>query len=238
MSNLRLLSSLPTNSLPGNGFRADLLPMDGSLGRVCTYRKGAFLWTRDGPISSVFVVRHGEIEITVPAPGSGTVIRRVKPGEVCGLFGFCQDRQRRAHTAGRAAVRCEVLQIAHAEFVEFLARRPDILMAVLVTACERLAYAEERIQVLTCRKAEDRIVTLLLQLANRYGHASRADPNLVVLHYTHAELARSAAMTRSHVSTVLARLRESGIVHYGRGTALHLDVGAALAYGCTKGTAA
>src|SRR5581483_8832291 len=146
MSNYRLVSSLSYT-----GFKAELLPSDGSLGRVCTYRKGAFLWNRDAPISSVFVVRHGEIEITVPAAASGAVIRRVKPGEVCGLFGFCEDRQKRAHSAGRAAVRCEVLQIAHAEFAEFLGRRPDVLMAVLVTACERLAYAEERIQVLTCR---------------------------------------------------------------------------------------
>jgi len=215
---------------PIAGFKTELLPNDGSLGRICAYRKGAFLWSRDTPISSVFVVRRGEIEILVPGPGTGTVVRRVRPGEICGLFSFCESRKNQAHTSGRASVRTEVLQIPHAEFVHFLADRPDALFAVLVTACERLAYAEDRIHVLTCRSAEDRIITLLLQLADRNGTPSRNDANSVVLHYTHAELARAAAMTRSHVSTILARLRGRRIVEYNRGSALHVNIRAALAY--------
>ncbi|HZU24061.1 MAG TPA: Crp/Fnr family transcriptional regulator [Bryobacteraceae bacterium] len=211
------------------GFRPELLPSDGSLGRIRTYRRGAVLWSRASPISSVFVVRRGEVEVTVPGFSTGTVVRRVRTGEVCGLFSFCEARQQTPHSTGRASVRCEVLEIPHADFVAFLTRRADVLLAVLVSACERLAYAEDRIHVLSCRGAEDRLLTLLLQLANRNGHHSRTDANVMVLHYTHAELARSAAMTRSHVSTVLARLRESRVVQYGRGTALHLDVRAALA---------
>jgi CRP-like cAMP-binding protein len=99
-----------------------------------------------------------------------------------------------------------------------------------------LAYAEERVHVLTCRGAEDRILTLLIQLADRNSRLSRENSSVAILHYTHAELARAAAMTRSHVSTVLARLRENRLVQYGRGQALHLDVGAALGYLSSRGT--
>ena len=212
------------------GFKPALLPADGSLGRICTYRKGALLWSRDAPISSVFVVRRGEIEVFVPGPGEGTVVRRVKPGEICGLLSFSDARKERAHSAGRASVRTEVLQIPRPDFIDFLSRKPDMLFVVLTAACERLAYAEERIHVLSCRGAEDRILTLLLQLAERNRTSSSDDPNHVLLHYTHSELARCAAMTRSHVSTVLARLREKHLVRYDRGSPLRLNVRAAMAY--------
>lgn len=214
-----------------DGFRLDLLPTDGSLGSEHTYRKDTVLWSRDQPAGTVYVVKRGEIEIIVPGHrGHETVIRIVKPGEICGLFCLCADRKDSAHTTGRTTMRTDVLEIQRADFENFLKGKTVVALALLVTACERLAYAEERIRVLAQRGAEDRILALLLQLVQRSGRPSAEHPELVRVQYTHSELARLSGMNRTHVSVVLHRLREKDIVRYGRGTPTHINMPALLRF--------
>jgi CRP-like cAMP-binding protein len=209
---------------PMNGFRIDLLPSDGSLGTPRLFRKGSNLWTRTKPAGSIFVVSRGEVEIIVPGHRSHeTVIRVVKPGEICGLFSLCSERRAAAHTTGRATVPTEVLEIAADDFEAFLRRTPEAALAILGTTCERLSFAEERIRVLAQHSAEDRILALLLQLADRSGHSNPANPTMVRVQYTHAELARLSGMNRAHVTVVLNRLRDKDLVRYGRGSPTYIN---------------
>ncbi len=122
----------------------------------------------------------------------------------------------------------EVLEIAIEDFLALLARSPRMARSVIVSACERLAFAEERIHILAQRGAEDRIVALLLQLARRRGHPSLAQPDFVRLAVTHAELARLAGMNRAHVSVVLNRLRVKDLIRYGRGNPPQVNMPALL----------
>jgi CRP/FNR family transcriptional regulator, cyclic AMP receptor protein len=196
----------------------EFLPSDGSLGKDRTYRGGAILWGRHKRADSIFVVKRGEIEIIVPGHKSHeTVIRLVKPGEIGGLFCLFVNARESAHTTGRATVRTDVLEIQREHFEAFLKRNPDAALFVLVGVCERLVFAEERIRVLAQHRAEDRILALLLQLAERSGRANPGNPDLVRVQYTHTELARLSGMNRAHLSVVLNRLRERDIVRYGRG---------------------
>jgi CRP/FNR family transcriptional regulator, cyclic AMP receptor protein len=212
-----------------DGFRLELLPSIGYLGTDRTYRKGTILWSRHKPAHSILIVKRGEIEIIVPGHKSHeTVIRLVKPGEICGLFCFSRTAKDSAHTTGRATVRSDVLEIECGEFEAFLKGHPDLALSVLITACERLVFAEERIRVLAQRGAEDRVLALLLQLAQRSGRANPANPDLVRVQYTHAELARLSGMNRAHVSVVLSRLRERDVVRYGRGVPTCINMPALL----------
>jgi CRP-like cAMP-binding protein len=205
----------------------EFLPSDGSLGKHRTYRRGAILWSRHKRADSIFVVKRGEIEIVVPGHKSHeTVIRLVKPGEICGLFCLFVNARESAHTTGRATVRTDVLEIQCGDCETFLKRNPDAALFVLTAACERLVFSEERIRVLAQRRAEDRIVALLLQLAERSGRANPGNPNLIRVQYTHAELARLSGMNRPHLSVVLNRLRERDIVRYGRGIPTCVNVSA------------
>lgn len=212
--------------LPGETRSVDL-GADRVPGHTRTFRKGALLWVRNQPSGSVFLVKRGEVEILVPGHKSrDTVIQVVKPGEICGLASF--NRKRISPTTGRALVQTEVLEIAIEDFLALLARSPRMARSVIVSACERLAFAEERIHILAQRGAEDRIVALLLQLARRRGHPSLAQPDFVRLAVTHAELARLAGMNRAHVSVVLNRLRVKDLIRYGRGNPPQVNMPALL----------
>ncbi len=197
------------------GFRPGDLPPGNELGRVRTYSKGALLWLRDQPSGSFFVVKRGEVEVLVPGHKSrDTVIQVVKPGEICGLS--CFNSEHIPPTTGRALVQTEVLEIGCEKFLDFLQHSPRVALSVIASACERLAFAEERIHILAQRGAEERIITLLVQLAKRRGHASTAHPGFIRILFTHSELARLSGMNRAHVSVVLSRLREKDLIRYGR----------------------
>lgn len=216
--------------LPGiddatDGVHADLLPSDSSFGYERTYEKGALLWSQDKPCRSVFIVRRGEVEVFVRGSKLQEIpVRIVKPGELCGLLCFSMGRFDAPHTTARAFVRTMVTEIAFDDYLKFLKSSPDALFALLVTACKRLHFAEERAHILSYRRADDRLMALLLQLVERSGRPSPSEPDLMRIHYTHWELARLSGMNRPHVSVVLGRLRRDAVIRYGRGTPMLVNL--------------
>lgn len=209
------------------GVQASELASGSVRGRTRVFQKGALLWARGQASQSLFLVKRGEVEIVVPGHKSrDTVIRVVKPGEICGLA--CLNRGRKPATTGRALVQTEALEIAGEDFFALLLRSPRLARSVLLSACERLDFAEERIHILAQKRAEDRIIALLLQLAQRRGHASMTQPDFVRLAVTHAELARISGMNRAHVSVVLNRLRKMDLIRYQRGSPPQLNMPALL----------
>jgi len=75
------------------------------------------------------------------------------------------------------------------------------------------------------RGAEDRLSKLLLHLVNRRGENSK-----VILHLSHDELAQMAAMSRSHVTVTMGKLRRQNLVFYERNRPLTVDVPLLTAY--------
>jgi len=87
-----------------------------------------------------------------------------------------------------------------------------------------------RVGVLAHRGAEGRLGRLLLQLAAPPGQQHTEGTNEVTLHIGHEELAKMAAMNRSHVSVTMGKLRRRGLVRYERNRPLVVDIPALTAY--------
>jgi CRP-like cAMP-binding protein len=79
------------------------------------------------------------------------------------------------------------------------------------------------------RGAERRLARMLLSLAT-----TRADRNdtgtEAIIGLTHDELASLTAMNRSHVTVTLGKLRERGLIMYGRGKPLTVRIQRLAAY--------
>ncbi len=108
----------------------------------------------------------------------------------------------------------------HTDFVSYVRGSRDTLTAFLFTFCEQLSEMERRVEVLAHRGAEERLGSLLLQLANVRG----AQEGKVVLYVTHDELAQMAAMSRLHVTVTMGKFRQQGFVQYERNRPLVMDV--------------
>lgn len=199
----------------------DGLGGDRALGRVHRFAKGDFLWASDTSKHDIYFLQRGQVVILRnDSAGCEVIIRVIKPSELFGELCFCSQRNQPRENCAQAVVDSEVFRIDLPVFLEYLRQDSDALEAFTFTLCKRLADAENRIEVLSHRGAEARLGRLLLQLAGSRSLESTKRESETKLAVGHDELARMAAMTRPHVSVTMSKLRDRGLVHYGRGSQL------------------
>jgi CRP-like cAMP-binding protein len=224
----RFSNHLPCQTL--TGLTLEHLPEDGSLGRTERYHKGAEIWRPDDRADRVYFLRRGQVAVMTCDPeGNEVIMQVIERGAPFGELCFCAQEGGLRHTAARAVVESEVLEIKHGDFVTHLQKNVDALTNFTCTLCERLSEMKLRVGVLAHRGAEERLGRLLLQLAATPGQHA-AGLNEVPLHVGHEELAKMAAMNRSHVSVTMGKLRKRGLVRYERNRPLVVDVPALTAY--------
>ena len=226
---LRFSNHLPCLTL--TGLALEHLPEDGSLGRTKRYRKGEEIWRPDDRADRIYFLRRGQaVVMTGDSKGNEVIMQVIEKGEPFGELCFCSQEKGLRHTTGRAVVESEVLEIKLREFMSYLQKNTEALMNFVFTFCVRLSEMKLRVGVLAHRGAEERIGRLLLQLAAHPGQQHTEGTNEVPLHIGHEELAKMAAMNRSHVTVTMGKLRKRGLVRYERNRPLVVDVPALTAY--------
>jgi CRP/FNR family transcriptional regulator len=222
------------------GITLDLLPRDGSLGRIRRYAKGTDLWQSDDAADRIYFLRRGRVAIMTATPEERPVVlRTVEAGQPLGELCMCTARTGDRGTTARALVPCETIEIKLGAFLSYLSQSREALNALVCTLCLRLTDTEHRVEVLAHRGAEQRLGRLIIRLGGwgaRAGRGGRRD--VVTLSLSHNELAQMAGMTRPHVTVTLGRLRRRGLVRYRRQGPLRVDVPALTAYlgRMTRGT--
>jgi len=207
------------------GLTLEHLPRDGSLGRVRQYKRGADVWRADDRADRIYFLRRGQVAVmTNDAHGHEVIMRVIEVGQPFGEICVCSEEKGLRLTTGRAVVESEAIEIKLKDFVCYLQENHDALSAFVFTLCIRLSDAERRTEVLAHRGAEERLGKLLLQLAATRGQPSAAKKDKVALHISHDELAQMAAMSRSHVTVTMGKLRRQGGVEYARNQPLIVNV--------------
>ena len=206
------------------------LPRDGSIGRRLEFRSGAAVWQPEDRADRIYFLERGEMGIfSGDANGSDLLLQIVKPFEPFGELCFCAEEGGLRRTFARACADAVVVEIGYDAFVDYLRRTPEAVASLVCTFCLRLSDCETRSEVLAHRGAQERLGRLLLQLAGKSVKAKKRSDDVVV-HATHAELARMAAMSRPHVTLTLGHFRERGLIRYSRGAPLAVRQAALSAY--------
>ncbi len=186
--------------------------------------KGETIWTQGDAADAVFFLHLGAVEVSRGGRG-GLLMHRVAPGEPFGVLCLCAAAGGVQSSSACATADSEVTSLRLVDVLGHLQRSPHALLGVVGGLCERAVEAEARAEILTHRDAEGRLARLLLHLARIEEAASDRDgPTRLAL--THDQIARMAAMSRSHVSVVLGRFRERGLVDYTPGRPLTVDLAA------------
>ncbi|MGB8508715.1 MAG: Crp/Fnr family transcriptional regulator, partial [Pyrinomonadaceae bacterium] len=174
-----------------------------------------------------FLNRGQVVVMSGDSEGNEVIMQVIEKGEPFGELCFCSQEKGVRHTIGRAVVESEVIDIKHRDFMIYLQQHTDALMDFTYTLCERLSEMKLRVGVLAHRGAEERLGRLLLQLAAPPGQQQHTEgTNEVPLHVGHEELAKMAAMNRSHVSVTMGKLRRRGLVRYERNRPLIVNIAA------------
>lgn len=178
------------------------------------------LYDLGDPARSIYFLRRGLVKITALSKDGKEIILNVhQPGEIFGEFCLCDGARNAAAVAMEPA---EVVEISLEDVTRHLQSNSDALYGFLVTVCARLSRAYDTIQELSFDRLGERLAKVLLRLADELGKETAAGTEIA--HYiSQEELAQMLSARREAVSTALNRLREQGLVFYGRRGKLTVD---------------
>lgn len=176
---------------------------------------GRIVFRKNDPGDGLYGVLAGRVVVSVESvSGKELILNMFGPGEFFGEIALLDGKGRTATaTAREPAV---LLFLGRADFLPFLARRPEATARIIGMLCERLRRTTDLVEDSAFLSVPTRLAKQLVGLAGRYGGR---DPvgSLHTLRISQAELARTLGVSREIVSRQLAVWREAGILRLARG---------------------
>jgi CRP-like cAMP-binding protein len=133
----------------------------------------------------------------------------LKEGGVFGRLslveGCWQDNFAEAVTDARVA------SVQKSMLTETIKRHPELALKLFASFSERLRQSDEVIESLLHREVSARLMTLLLNLSERFGETNGVGTRLGV-RLTHQDMANMIASTREAVSKVMSEFQRDGTI--------------------------
>jgi CRP-like cAMP-binding protein len=126
-------------------------------------------------------------------------------------------------TEACALTKSTLLRTSADAFEKALKHSSLIATHLLSAVCAKASAADERVRMLAIHNARKRLLTLLNDLYLRQNPEGSKAEAKALLHISHVDLASVACLTRTHVTTLMNRLRLEGLVSYQRGSAIKLN---------------
>lgn len=167
--------------------------------------------------NSIYMLKAGKVKISRISPdGKEMILTILGPGEIFGELGITgqQEREEIAEVTDDAII-C-VVDIH--DLQRMMKDNPSFNTEILKFIGFRLKRVQSRLESLIFKNAEQRIRSLLKELAEDHGRAIAGDENQreVKLGLTHEEIAKLTATSRQTVTTQLNELEKRGLIKYDR----------------------
>ncbi|RDV12649.1 Crp/Fnr family transcriptional regulator [Pontibacter diazotrophicus] len=166
---------------------------------------------------SVYILKEGKVKIYRQTPdGKEIILNIISPGELFGELGIAGQQERE-----EAAVVLEdavVCVIPLKEMLKLMQCMPCLNTEILKRLGTRVKKVQNRLESLICKNAEQRIRTLIKEIAQEHGRIVAGDPDQVEvrLRLTHADIAKLTATCRQSVSSLLKDMEKQGLIKYDR----------------------
>jgi CRP/FNR family transcriptional regulator len=196
-----------------SGMTEDELAALAALTSQSRYQPDEFVFWEGDVADRFFVLAEGSIKVIKhSSQGKEFIIAFFGPVEMFGEVAVFEDRPYPASAQVVAPAR--VLSIRRADFLAFLADRPQVALRVINVLGGRLRDAQSRLRDLAGERVEQRIAAILLMLSAKLGGT---------LPFTRQEIADMAGTTTETAIRVMSQLRTRGIVRSVRGRVTILD---------------
>ncbi len=178
-----------------------------------SFMAGEFIfWEGDVP-EWFYVVGEGQVKVLKhSSQGKEFIIAFFSPGEMFGEVAVFENKPYPA--SAQAVAETKILAINATDFLSFLAAHPGVALRIISILGERLRVAQSRLRDLAGERVEQRLATMLVMLAAKFGP---------ILPFTRQEVADMAGTTAETTIRVLSRLRERGIIRSARGKIVVLN---------------
>lgn len=201
------------------------LPSSDRHERRFTCAQNERLWLPSSTPNHVYILVEGRVEIrATDADGRFTRLQTVSPGQMFGHLCFCSHRFEPMATEACTLTKSTLLRTSSDIFEQALKHSSLIATHLLSAVCAKASAADERVRMLAIHNARKRLLTLLYDLYLRQNRKYSKVETKALLYVSHADLASVACLTRSHVTTLMNRLRLEGLISYQRGSAIQLNL--------------
>lgn len=167
--------------------------------------------------NSIYMLKAGKVKISRITPdGREIILTILGSGEVFGELGITgqQEREEIAEVTDDAII-C-VVEIK--DLQRMMKDNPKFNTEILKFIGFRLKRVQTRLESLIFKNAEQRIRSLIKELAEDHGRPIAGDENYreVKLGLTHEDIAKLTATSRQTVTTQMNELEKSGLIKYDR----------------------
>lgn len=171
-----------------------------------TANEGRLLVTPGAEEQVLYILKKGAVRLyRLSRDGREVTLGTLNPGDVFGtlpLFGALSR-----NTYAEAASEVVICQISEQQLGSLVERHPHIAITLLRIVGERLASAEDQIEDLAFRSAEQRVARAVVKLLDGSKRAK--------LSVSHEQIARNAGVARETVTKVLGGMERHGWIKTG-----------------------
>jgi len=182
--------------------------------RVRRMKRGEPIYMPSQSADGVLLVASGRIKICHSTPeGKQSIIDFVDEGEVFGELALLDAQQRDEYA--ETTEKTTLILIPKRELQDMIRKYPAIVLGVTKLIGARRQKIERRLKNLLFRSNRERVIHLLLELAEKYGDPQ---PNGIGLkiRLSHQEMAGIIGSTRETVTVVLGQLQSDNLIEIAR----------------------
>lgn len=177
---------------------------------VREFGRGEMVYLPSDHSDSVLLLAKGRIRIFHVTPeGKQAILGFVEPGEVFGELSCFQQTAREEYS--ETTSKSLVVLMPHQTIQQLMARSPEVSMKMTRLFGLRLQRTQRRLKSLLFRTSREKVVHLLLELAERYGK-NTPDGLLITQKLSHQDMASVIGATRETVTITMGELQDEGIV--------------------------
>ena len=201
-------------------WRGDITTVIRERGVPHRYARKEVIFHQGTPATSVYAVKSGLIETSGLNQAGREVTLSIRGhGEP---FGYSEAVLGEPHTRQASVLQdAEIWQLGTEEFLDLLADRPDIILAMLGSVLYRVTRSSEMRAELRGTSAYSRVGYVLSRLA--IGTEELAGAKKPVLRVTHEEISRVCDLSRQTVTTILGEMQDAGVLDLGLRSITILD---------------
>jgi CRP/FNR family transcriptional regulator len=175
------------------------------------YGKNDYIFREGDPTEYFHIVKEGTVKCVKSTPeGKECTLKILMPGDL-----FCCDAAAFDGTSHPGSAQpmgdVSILQMKKKSYLEMLRRNPDAAMEVIKYLGNRLNEAQEKTKDLALDRADQRLASLLVDLAARNGIT---DPNGIRLtvRMTRQDMANMVGITTETAIRIMSRLKRDQLV--------------------------
>jgi CRP/FNR family cyclic AMP-dependent transcriptional regulator len=196
-----------------------------------TQPAGTTLMTVEQPGEVVYFILSGTVKVHVEQyDGRDVIISILGPGESVGEMSLLDQVGRSATVV--TIEESEMLWLDRSSFRRFLYEMPLLAYNLACVLSARLRLANEQIQALAAREAENRIARHILAFAQRYGQQLPNGDLYIPIRLTQSDIAALTGASREHTNKILVSYKERGYISADRRHYLTIHNQQALAKRC------